>query len=241
MQDKTLEREVSAAIRRLEQEDPGIRQLLDDSHAYAIFPSVGKAALVVGGAYGHGLVFEKGKPIGHATIAQTTIGVQIGGDTFTEVVAFDSKESLERFKEGKVVFAANASAVLVKAGATGTADYEDGVCALAYSQGGMLLEAAIGGQKFNFKPMDEDQQSSSGGSGSSSRGGSGSSSRGKSRSGRSGSGSRSAGKTRSAQSRSGKKTKARRTPGKTTTRAKRSKSSARASGRKRTKAKSRRR
>src|SRR5690348_15132203 len=154
MQDKTLEREVAAALKRLELEDPGIRQLLDDSYAYAVFPSVGKAALVVGGAYGHGLVFEKGKPIGHATLAQTTVGVQIGGDTFTEVIAFDSKESLERFKEGNVVFAASASAVLVKAGAAGTADYEDGVCALAYSQGGMLLEAAIGGQKFDFKPME---------------------------------------------------------------------------------------
>jgi len=224
MQDKTLEREVAAALKRLELEDPGIRQLLDDSYAYAVFPSVGKAALVVGGAYGHGLVFEKGKPIGHATLAQTTVGVQIGGDTFTEVIAFDSKESLERFKEGNVVFAASASAVLVKAGAAGTADYEDGVCALAYSQGGMLLEAAIGGQKFDFKPMEESRQS--GGSRSNGRKASGSSSRKKSASGR-----------------RGAKRTARRTPGKSASRKSGKKKSARSSRRKSrsTRAKSRKR
>jgi hypothetical protein len=152
-----LRKEVSATLKRLEKKDPGLKQLLNKAHAYAVFPSVGKAALVIGGAYGKGLVFEKGRPIGHATIGQTTIGVQVGGDTFSEVVVFESKEALDRFKKGKLAFAASASAVLVKAGAAATADFEKGVAVFAYPSGGMLLEASIGGQKFKFKPMGEEE------------------------------------------------------------------------------------
>lgn len=148
-----LTEDVGATIKRLQAKDPGLKPLLKRAYGYAVFPSVGKAAAVIGGAYGHGVVFEQGKRIGYATIAQMTVGVQIGGDTFSEIVIFESKEAMDRFKKGKMAFAANASAVLVKAGASGTADYEKGITALAYSRGGMMLELAIGGQKFKFSPL----------------------------------------------------------------------------------------
>jgi hypothetical protein len=151
----TLEEEVQATLKRLEAKDQGLKQFLKKAYGYAVFPSVGKAALVVGGAYGKGLVFERGKMVGYATMSQLTLGVQLGGDTFSEVLAFESKESLDRFKKGRTAFAANASAVLVKAAAGGTADFEKGVAALAYTRGGMMLEMAIGGQKFKFKPAGE--------------------------------------------------------------------------------------
>src|SRR5205814_8148522 len=101
---------------------------------------------------------EKGKFIGYATITQLTLGVQIGGDTFSEVVIFESRQALDRFRQNKMAFAANASAVLVKAAAAGTADFPKGVKAMAYSRGGMLLEAAIGAQKFKFKPAGEEDE-----------------------------------------------------------------------------------
>ncbi len=151
----TIREEVKAALKRLKAKDPGLKQLLKDAYGYAVFPSVGKAALVVGGAYGRGAVFEQGKLIGFATIGQTTIGVQIGGDTFSELVVFEDEQALERFKEGKLKFAANAAAVLVKAGAQATNNYEKGVQTLAYSRGGMMLEAALGGQKFKFKSVED--------------------------------------------------------------------------------------
>lgn len=158
MQNSSIVDQVNATLKRLEEKDPGLKQMLKKSYGYAVFPSVGKASLVVGGAYGKGAVFEKGKMIGYATMGQTTIGVQVGGDTFSEVIAFENKEALERFKKGKVHFAANASAVLVKAGASGTSDYEKGVMARAYSRGGLLLELAVGGQKFKFKPKGDEQE-----------------------------------------------------------------------------------
>jgi lipid-binding SYLF domain-containing protein len=161
-----LEKRVEATLKRLEAKDPGLRKLLEKAYGYAVFPSVGKAALVVGGSYGRGAAFEKEKMIGYATISQMTIGVQIGGDTFTEILIFNDKDSLKRFKQGRMAFAANASAVLVKAAAAGTNNFK-GVTALAYSSGGMLLELSLGGQKFKFKPLgegkgDEEQQGKKG-------------------------------------------------------------------------------
>jgi lipid-binding SYLF domain-containing protein len=147
-----LDNDVRAALARLDQRDPGLRKLLDDAYAYAVFPSVGKAGAVLGGAFGKGEVFQGGRLIGYAAVAQLTLGVQVGGDTFAQIIAFESKPALERFKRGKLAWAANASAVLVKAGAAATANYESGVAVFAYADGGMLLEAAIGGQKFFFRP-----------------------------------------------------------------------------------------
>lgn len=157
-----MQKRVEATLTRLEKHDPGLRQLLKDAHGYVVFPSVGKAALVVGGAYGHGGVFEKGEMIGYATISQMTLGVQIGGDTFTEILVFHDRKQLERFKRGHMAFAANASAVMVKAAAAGTSDFK-GVTALAYSSGGMLLELSLGGQKFTFKPLDAGDEQEGGG------------------------------------------------------------------------------
>src|SRR4051812_45560916 len=82
-QQPPMRQRVEATLKRLEKKDPGLRQFLKEAYGYAVFPSVGKASLVVGGAYGRGAVFERGKLIGYATISQMTLGVQIGGDTFT--------------------------------------------------------------------------------------------------------------------------------------------------------------
>ena len=159
MPEQTIREEASATLKKLEAKDPGLKAFLKKAHAYAVFPAVGKAAAVVGGALGRGAVFEKGKFVGYATLSQLTIGVQVGGDTFTELVVFDSPEAFERFKKGKTAFSANASAVLVKAGKAGTKDFEKGVAALAYTKGGMLLELSIGGQRFRFKDAGEGEES----------------------------------------------------------------------------------
>ena len=153
-----IEESAAATLKRLEQKDPGLGKMLKKAYAYAVFPSVGKASLVVGGSYGRGAVFERGKFIGHATLSQLTVGVQVGRDTFSEILLFQDKQALDRLKKGKMAFAANASAVLVKAGASGTKDFTNGVAAYAYSRGGMLLEAVIGGQKFSFKSADEQEE-----------------------------------------------------------------------------------
>jgi hypothetical protein len=98
------------------------------------------------------LVFEAGQRVGYAAIVQATVGVQLGGQTFSQVIAFRDKAALGRFKRGKLALAANASAVVVKAGAAASADYENGAAVLVHAEGGLALEAAAGGQKFVFRP-----------------------------------------------------------------------------------------
>jgi lipid-binding SYLF domain-containing protein len=144
--------EVEAALKRAERRDPGLKPFLKKAYGYAVFPSLGKAGAVLGAAFGKGEVFERGKLVSYAAIAQATIGVQLGGGTFTEIIAFENKPTLERFRRGRFAFAANASAVMVKAGAAASADYEKGAAVFILSQGGLMLEAAIGGQKFVVKP-----------------------------------------------------------------------------------------
>jgi lipid-binding SYLF domain-containing protein len=149
---KELHEETEATLDRLESRDPGLRQLLKNAHGYVVFPSVGKASAVLGAAFGKGEVFERGKMIGYAGLAQLTLGVQLGGDTFTEVIAFQDKAALDRFKAGRWAFAANASAVLIKAGAAASSNYERGAAVFVSAEGGMMLELAIGAQKFFYRP-----------------------------------------------------------------------------------------
>lgn len=149
---RMLDRDVRATVRRLAAHDRGLAERIKSAYGYAVFPSVGKAAAVVGGAFGKGEVFQEGELVGYAAVAQLTIGVQIGGDTFSELILFENEPTLNRFKQGKVSFAAGASAVLLKAGAAAAANYEDGAAVFVHSDGGMMLEAAIGGQKFFYRP-----------------------------------------------------------------------------------------
>ena len=148
----TVHPEARAALRRMERRDPGLAAFLKRSHAYVVFPSVGKAAAVAGGAFGMGEVFQGGELVGYAGMVQATVGVQLGGATFSEIIAFQNAQSFGRFKRSPLRLAANASAVIVKAGAAASANYEKGAAVFVHAKGGLMLEAAVGGQKLIFKP-----------------------------------------------------------------------------------------
>ena len=147
-----LHGEVRTTIDRMEARDPGLKNLLANAHAYGVFPSVGKATAVVGGAFGKGEVIRGGRVVGYAALGQLTLGVQLGGQTFSQIVAFQDAAAFDRFKQSRYAFAANASAVMVKAGAASSANYQKGVLVFVASEGGMMLELAIGGQKFWYRP-----------------------------------------------------------------------------------------
>ena len=121
------------------------------ARGYAVFPNVGKGGIGIGGARGSGEVFEKGSVIGKTTLTQVSIGFQLGGQAFSQIIFFKDKESLERFTEGNFEFGASASAALISEGANASADYSDGVAVLTYSKGGLMYEASIGGQKFSYE------------------------------------------------------------------------------------------
>ena len=135
--------------------DAGLDNLFKTAYGYVIFPNIGKGAVGVGGAGGKGTVFEKGTPIGKAKMVQVTAGLQAGGQAYREVIFFETKEALQRFKEDKLEFSGQMSAVAVKAGASANAKYTDGVLVFTEERGGLMLEASIGGQKFTYKPFEK--------------------------------------------------------------------------------------
>jgi hypothetical protein len=146
-----LHKESLGALARMKATDPGLEGLLQQVYGYAIIPRVGRASVVLGGSFGAGEVFKHDRVIGYAVILQATVGVQLGGQTYSELVVFGSREDLDRFKEKKVSFAANASAVIVKAGAAASAG-PGGTKVFVQPEGGLSIEADIGAQKFIYIP-----------------------------------------------------------------------------------------
>jgi len=149
-----LKTEVHGAIDAFNKADSSLKKLFQDSVGYAIFPSVGKAGLIIGGEHGKGLVYEKGKLIGEAKVTEVNIGAQVGGEHFYEVIFFETPDALKTFKESKCELAAEVNAVAAAEGAAENAKYQQGVAIFTLPRGGLIVQASIGGQKFKFKPME---------------------------------------------------------------------------------------
>ena len=130
-----------------------MKSLFNKSYAWVTFPNVGKGAVGIGGAAGNGIVFEKGKIIGKAKMTQVSVGFQFGGQAYSEVIFFETKADLNRFKENKIEFSAQASVVAVNAGASANVNYKDGVMIFTQAKGGLMYEASVGGQKFSYTAL----------------------------------------------------------------------------------------
>jgi lipid-binding SYLF domain-containing protein len=133
--------------------DSTLKQFFNRSAGYAVFPNVGKGGFIVGGAHGNGLVYEGTNIIGEATMTQATVGAQVGGETFAEIIFFDTPAALADFKEGKFEMSAQVTAVAAAEGASKSANYKQGVAVFTLPKKGLMAQAAIGGQKFKFEPI----------------------------------------------------------------------------------------
>jgi lipid-binding SYLF domain-containing protein len=143
------------------------------SYGYAVFPTIGKAGLGIGGAHGDGRVYEKGKYVGDSKMTQLSIGFQAGGQAFSQIVFFQDKRSFDEFTSGNFEFGANAGAVVITAAASGSAStsgatgsasggkkdaatagqYHKGTAVFIIAKGGLMYEASVSGQKFSYKPL----------------------------------------------------------------------------------------
>lgn len=147
-----LHAEVRATIARFEAEEARMGLLFDTAYAYAVFPTVRKGGVGIGGAHGRGEVFEQQEMIGYCDLAQGTIGFQLGGQAYSEVIFFQNEWALSKFKTGQLAIAAQASAVSAASGASADAAYQQGVAVFTMARGGLMAEASIGGQRFRFVP-----------------------------------------------------------------------------------------
>jgi lipid-binding SYLF domain-containing protein len=151
--EEDVSQEVKEVKKLWQQKDNSFNSTLKKAHAYAIFPEVGKGGFIVGASHGVGEVYRKGKLIGRAKMTQTTVGAQVGGQTYAEVILFENEAALDRFKRGGFEGSAAATAIGGKKGAAAASKYKDGVAIMVLPLKGAMAEAAGGGQKFDFEPL----------------------------------------------------------------------------------------
>lgn len=147
----------------------------DKSIGYAVFPTIGKAGIGIGGAHGKGRVYKGGEAIGTSDMTQVTIGFQLGGEAFSQIIFFENQAALDNFISGNFEFSADASAVAITAAAGASANTGGGVSAgvsggknnadtkslgfrkgmaiFTIAKGGLMYQATLGGQKYSYKPM----------------------------------------------------------------------------------------
>lgn len=139
-------------IAEFKKADPSLQRFFDSAYGYAVFPTVGKGGIGIGGAYGSGLLFIGGKTTGETSLTQLTIGFQLGGQAYREIIFFRDRATLTDFKKGNFELSAQASAVAATLGASADADFENGVAVFTLAKGGLMYEASVGGQKFSYDP-----------------------------------------------------------------------------------------
>jgi lipid-binding SYLF domain-containing protein len=149
-QDALLQ-ESAAAMQQMRAEDPALGELVRQSYGYALFPKVTKGGLVVGGASGQGVVYERGKHVGYCDLTQASVGLQVGAQTFSELLLFEDRAALDRFKAGSLNFGADASAVVLESGVATNVAFVDGVAVVVRPIGGAMVEASVGGQQFSYR------------------------------------------------------------------------------------------
>ena len=143
------------------------------SYGYALFPNIGKGGLGVGAAHGSGRVYAKGKQIGDTTMNQVSVGLQAGGQAFSQIIFFQDQRALEEFTSGNFEFGANVQAVAITAAAGASAgtggasagasggkkdavtvgEFHKGMAVFTVAKGGLMYEASIAGQKFKYKAL----------------------------------------------------------------------------------------
>ncbi len=144
----------------------------NDSYAYAVFPTVGEGAVGIGGAHGKGHVYVHGKWVGNVVMNQVSVGFQLGGKAFSQIIFFEDERALNEFESGSYEFGADASAVAITAGASASAGtngtdagmsggmkdavthghYQKGVVVFTIAKGGLMGQLAVAGQKFKYTP-----------------------------------------------------------------------------------------
>lgn len=145
-------------------------RFFESAYAYAVFPTIGKGGFVVGGAYGEGKVFVGGKAVGFTSMTQLSVGLQLGGQAYSEIIFFQDKRSLEEFTTGRFEFGADASVVAITASANAHASttgssagvsggrrdaatvggYQHGMATFTVARGGLMYEASVAGQHFKY-------------------------------------------------------------------------------------------
>lgn len=147
-----LSKESDEALKKMIETTPKLQTYLDKSYGYVVFPKVTKAGLIIGGAGAKGMVYKSKTVVGESGLKQATLGLQAGGQQYSEIIFMENKESFEHFINGRLKFDGQASAIAIKKGVSLDIAYKDGVAVFTQAIGGLMFEASLGGQHFTYKP-----------------------------------------------------------------------------------------
>lgn len=150
-----MQMDCQQAISNMEAKDSTLAACVKGCAGCAVFHDVGKGGFIIGGARGKGLVFVTGNTnaIGRTTMTQASIGAQVGGQTFDEIILFENPSALNNFKQGGYEMSADVSAVAAAEGAGSAAKYKQGVMVFTMPTSGLMAQASVGGQNFSYEPI----------------------------------------------------------------------------------------
>ena len=147
---------VSATIERFLENKPDLKRFFEQAYGLAVYPSVTRAGLIFGGAYGRGLVIEQSKLVGNTSQWVFNLGPQLGAQRYSQVILFKDAMSMDWFKQEHLEFIGRASIVALKKGAAVDPAYNPSVAVFSITNGGLMFEASAGGIYLSFKPRDND-------------------------------------------------------------------------------------
>ncbi len=150
---QAMDSRAQATLQQMVAKDPTLRPLVENAAGYVVFPQIGQGAAIVGGARGVGVVYQDGRPIGFATLTQATIGAQLGGQTYSELIVFEAPEALDRLKSGNFNFTAEAGATAITAGAAAQTNFQNGSAVFVQGRGGLIAALNVGGQQISYESM----------------------------------------------------------------------------------------
>ena len=155
MDNQKIMTDAEAAKKALIDRENKLSEFFDSAAGYVIFPNVGEGGFIIGAASGNGVLYENGVPSGMVDLKKLDVGFQIGGQAITEVIFFETEEALTEFKTDEYRFSGQVAAVALKKGKSQNLNYNHAVLVVAMPKAGLMADVSVGGQKFSYTPMDD--------------------------------------------------------------------------------------
>lgn len=146
----SLRQSAEATLGEMIAHNPGIEDVIHEVPAYAVFPSIGKAGFLAGGAYGRGILYEDGIPTGYVSLEQASLGAQLRGESFAELLVLRNAHDIHALKGGHFAPGADLGVVVLTAGAAKAARFDPDANVFVMLRGGPMIDISISEQQLNY-------------------------------------------------------------------------------------------
>ncbi|MDX1516864.1 MAG: lipid-binding SYLF domain-containing protein [Woeseiaceae bacterium] len=148
-----IDTEVNETIRTFKKEVNGADVFLNQAAGYLVFPRVIKVGIGVGAETGEGALRVGGATVDYYRTTSGSIGLQLGAQAKAIVIAFMTKDSLNKFRQSKGwKVGVDGSVALIDIGAGKTIDTQnlkDPVVGFIFDSKGLMYNLTLEGSKFS--------------------------------------------------------------------------------------------